>query len=332
MFVRFVPIRTDAEKQIVEKRVLTAQIVTQAAGSGKAALLGLPMTIETNLKNQETRLNFSLKGIKIPSDPKKRNEFLSSLGIYIEHSDGEKELLKGVIKYDAKGNPVGIEIVITKFSTFSMIEVQKTTIDTLTYKKWIDGYPDGTFKPNQPITRSEAASIFVKAIALPKQLNGLQKFNDVSDNHWAADAIHQVQGAGLLSGYPDGSFKPDTPITRAELAAIIVRISKLNVVDTVQGFTDTQGHWAAGYIQAAKVAGLMSGYEDGSFRPDQQLTRAEAVKAINTLLKRPTPNLDKAVWTDVTKKDWFWLDVQAASESFSNSRYEDGSSSAVNIP
>ncbi|MEW9701822.1 cadherin-like beta sandwich domain-containing protein [Paenibacillus sp. SI8] len=332
LYVRFVPIRTDAAKQETEKRVLTAQIVTKAAGSGKVDLLGLPMTIESNLKNQETRLSFSLKGIQIPTDPKKRSEFLSSLGVYIEHSDGEKELLKGIIKYDSKGNPIGIEIVITKFSTFSLIEVQKIVIDTVTYKRWIEGYPDGTFKPNQPITRSEAAAIFVKAITLPKSSNDLQKFNDVTDDHWAADAIHQVQGAGLLSGYPDGSFKPDARITRAELATIIVRINKLGVAADGKGFTDTQGHWAAGYIQAAKAAGLMSGYEDGSFRPDQQLTRAEAVKVINTLLKRPTPNLSKKVWKDVDQKDWFWLDVQSASASFSHTLYEDGSNSAVVIP
>nr|WP_240344179.1 cadherin-like beta sandwich domain-containing protein [Paenibacillus sp. SYP-B3998] len=332
LYVRFISNQTNEMKQAAKKRVLAAQLVTKAAGNGKAELLGWPMTIETNLNNQETKLNFSLKGVKIPVDPKERNAFLASLGVYIEHSDGEKELLKGTIQYDAQKNPLSIEIVITKFSTFSLIEIQKTPIETVTYARWTDGYPDGTFQPYQSITRAEAATILVKAMNLPKPLNSLQKFMDVSDSHWAADVIHQVQGAGLLGGYPDGSFKPDAPITRAELAAIIVRLKKLEVAESAQSFTDTKGHWAANYIQTAKIAGLVAGYEDGSFRPDQKLTRAEAVKAMNSLLGRPTPELGKDVWSDVSKKDWFWLDVQSASQSFSNTSYEDGTSNAVIIP
>ncbi|UKS25434.1 cadherin-like beta sandwich domain-containing protein [Paenibacillus sp. HWE-109] len=332
LLIRFIPISSDAAKQQIQKRVMTAVLVTKAAGSGQVAIVGLPLTIESNITNNEVTLNFSFKGIQIPTDPKKRNEFLASLGIYIEHSDGEKELVKGKINYDTQGNPVSMEIIITKFSTFSMIEIQKKPIDTISYTSWIEGYPDGTFKPNQSITRAEVSSIFVKAIAKPQSLVALQNFKDVADQHWAADAIHQAQKAEWLSGYPDGSFKPDAPITRGELAAIIVKINKLAVNNDVQAFVDTKNHWAAGYIQAAKASGLMSGYEDGSFRPDQPLTRAEAVKVINNLLKRPTPKLGKDVWKDVSQKDWFWSDVQSASESFSQTQYVDGTSSSIVLP
>ncbi|TVY09400.1 cadherin-like beta sandwich domain-containing protein [Paenibacillus cremeus] len=333
VYFRFAPIQTDAAWKETEKRVLTAQLVTKAAAGGEVTVLGRPMTIETNVKNQETKLNFSLKDMKLPSDPKERAKFLSSLRVYVEHSDGEKELVKGAIRYDAQDQPVSIEIVVTKFSTFSIVEIQKKPIDTLTYKRWIDGYPNGTFKPNQSITRAEAAAIFVKALELPQPTTEVEKFSDVSEGHWAEAVIRQVQSAGLLSGYPDGSFKPDAAITRAELAAIIARLKKLSTDDSSgRAFTDTQGHWAEGAIQAVKAAELMSGYEDGSFRPDQPVTRAEAVKVINTLLKRPTPMLDKDSWTDVSKQDWFWLDVQSASSSFSHTRYTDGSSDAVVIP
>ncbi|GGA12676.1 hypothetical protein GCM10008018_67130 [Paenibacillus marchantiophytorum] len=332
LLIRFIPISSDAAKQQIEKRVMTAVLVTKAAGSGQVAVVGLPLTIESNITNNEVTLNFSFKGIQIPTDPKKRNEFLASLGIYIEHSDGEKELVKGKINYDTQRNPVSMEIIITKFSTFSMIEIQKKPIDTISYTNWIEGYPDGTFKPNQSITRAEVSSIFVKAIAKPQSLVALQNFKDVADQHWAAGAIHQAQKAEWLSGYPDGSFKPDAPITRGELAAIIVKINKLAVNNDVQAFVDTKNHWAAGYIQAAKASGLMSGYEDGSFRPDQRLTRAEAVKVINNLLKRPTPKLGKDVWKDVSQKDWFWSDVQSASESFSQTQYVDGTSSSIVLP
>nr|WP_275942638.1 cadherin-like beta sandwich domain-containing protein [Paenibacillus alba] len=332
LLIRFIPISSDAVKQQIEKRVMTAVLVTEAAGSGQVAVVGLPLTIESNITNNEVMLNFSFKGINIPTDPKKRNEFLASLGIYIEHSDGEKEWLKGKINYDAQGNPVSMEIIITKFSTFSMIEILKKPIDTISYLSWIEGYPDGTFKPNKSITRAEVSSIFVKAIAKPQSLVASQNFKDVADQHWAAGAIHQAQKAEWLSGYPDGSFKPDAPITRGELAAIIVKINKLAVNNDVQAFVDTKNHWAAGYIQAAKASGLMSGYEDGSFRPDQPLTRAEAVKVINNLLKRPTPKLGKNVWNDVSQKDWFWSDVQSASESFSQTQYVDGTSSTIALP
>jgi hypothetical protein len=332
LYFRFIPLRTDAAKLEIEKRVLSAQLVTQAAGNGTAVLHGQPMTIETNLKNLETRLKFPLQGMDIPSDPKKASEFLSSLRVYIEHSNGENELQKGTILYDDQGKPVSLEIVITHFSTFSVIELQKKRMDTVVYKSWIDGYPDGTFKPEQSITRAEIANILAKAVSFKMQQGTMQRFNDVPDRYWAADAIDLVQGAGLLNGYPDGSFQPDVPITRAEFAAIITRLQKLEVSGVAPAFNDMGGHWASGYVQAVRAAGLFDGYEDGSFRPDQPLTRAEAVKVMNSLLKRPTPELGEGKWKDVAKGDWFWLEVQSASKSFSYTRYEDGSNEIEILP
>ncbi|RAV11716.1 cadherin-like beta sandwich domain-containing protein, partial [Paenibacillus contaminans] len=326
MYFRFIPMATEAVKQETVNRVMTSQVVTEAARGGIAVLHGTPMTIESNVMNKETKMTFSLKGAAIPADPLEREAFLASLGVYIEHSDGEKVLKKGQIEYDGQGNPVGIEIVVTKFSTFTVIEVQKKQVGTDTYKSWIDGYPDGTFKPQRLITRAEVASILARVLSDPGRNNGSQSFSDVSESHWAASAIQKAQAAGWISGYPDGSFKPDAPITRAELAVIFARLNKLEAAAGSVFFTDTQDHWAAGFIQAAKAAGLLAGYEDGSFRPDRQLTRAEAVKALNTLLKRPTPEFGKDVWMDVTKQEWFWADVQSASASFNMIRYEDGSS------
>jgi hypothetical protein len=332
LYFRFVPLRTEAMKREVETRVLTAELVTQAAGGGKVLLHGRPVTIETNLNNQEALLHFSLEGIEIPADMEEAAEWLSSLHIYIEHSDGEKKLDKGKIIYDDRGKPVGIEIVVTKFSTFSVIEIQKNPIETFVYNSWIDGYPDGTFKPYQSITRAEAASILVRALPLPIQSSPAQTFMDVPSDHWGAEAIQQVQGAGWLNGYPDGTFRPDALIARAELAAIIVRIGKTEATKPLQAFTDTNDHWAAGFIQTVRAAGWIDGYEDGSYRPEQPVTRAEAVKVMNTLLKRPLPELGVGKWTDVTSRDWFWLDVQSASITFRIKHYADGSSMKEIIP
>ena len=123
LYFRVVPVKSEAEKQEAVKNMIQASIVTEIAGSDEVKVYGTPMNIETNYQNQTTKVTFSLKDIPIPAEPAAREEFLNNLAIFIQHSDGEEVLDRGTIKYDSLGNPVGIQIVLTKFSTFTIIAV-----------------------------------------------------------------------------------------------------------------------------------------------------------------------------------------------------------------
>lgn len=123
LFFRVVPIRKEDEKKQVFENTLNAEVVKELAGNNEVQVLGKPMTIETNYQNQKTLVTFSLKDITLPNDLVEKESFLKNLAVFIQHSDGEKVVQKGKIKYDSAGKPVGIEIEITKFSTFTIVEL-----------------------------------------------------------------------------------------------------------------------------------------------------------------------------------------------------------------
>lgn len=157
-------------------------------------------------------------------------------------------------------------------------------------KKYIDGYknkPEGTlsFKPNQNITRAEFVRYFVKSKELFLSNNTVSEFTDLNDI--GKDNLTYIITAveyGLINGYPDGTFRPKATITRAEIAAILSRSEILKPMDGT-AFTDVTGdYWANDAIRAVQQAGLFNGYEDGSFRPDQKMTRGEAVAVIYRLI------------------------------------------------
>ena len=123
LYFRVVPIRKEAEKKQVFENTLKAKVIKDVAGKKQVQTLGKPMTIETNYQNQKAFVTFSLKDIELPTDPAKQKDFLKTLAVFIQHSDGDKVIQRGNIKYDAKGKPVGIEIEITKFSTFTLVGI-----------------------------------------------------------------------------------------------------------------------------------------------------------------------------------------------------------------
>ncbi|PUA38077.1 hypothetical protein C8Z91_16915 [Paenibacillus elgii] len=137
-------------------------------------------------------------------------------------------------------------------------------------------------------------------------------FTDLPATHWAKEAIDQTSASGLMDGYPDGSFKPEETITRAEMARIADRLTASSLQST-GSFTDTAGHWAEASIGKAKAAAILNGYADGSFRPDQKLTRAEAVTIINKLLGRQDFGSASMKWSDVQEGHWAHNDIQEAS-------------------
>ncbi len=126
LFFHIVPIRDTESKTDAIQNAITAKVVQEVAGNSEVITLGTPMVIETNYQNLQTKLLFSLNGITLPEDKELREKFLSSLGVYIKHSDGEQEFNRGTIKYAEDGSLLGIEIDINKFSTFVLVSVTNT--------------------------------------------------------------------------------------------------------------------------------------------------------------------------------------------------------------
>ena len=188
---------------------------------------------------------------------------------------------------------------------------------------YIVGYPDGNVKPSGNITRAEVATIFFRLLtedvrtANSTQSNSL---SDVSRGQWFNHAISTLSSMGIVKGNPDGTFDPDAPITRAEFAAIAARFDDKNT-DTSSKFTDIASHWAKNEIGIAANKGWINGYPDGTFRPNQYITRAEAMTLVNRVLNRLPENssdlLDSMIkWPDNSDaSQWFYLAVQEATNS-----------------
>lgn len=171
------------------------------------------------------------------------------------------------------------------------------------------------FKPDQKINRAEMASLLFEAIT-PEAGGTAASFSDVSADYWAAAAISAVAEAGFMTGYSDGSFRPGKLITRAEMASLAAVLIPADTADTAagRGFPDIAGHWAEAAILKAQGAGILSGYSDGSFKPGNPLTRAEAVTVINRLTGRgPLRGMAVTPWRDVPLTHWAYADIMEAS-------------------
>ncbi|WP_185602350.1 S-layer homology domain-containing protein [Paenibacillus sp. 598K] len=311
LYFRIVPIKDDAEKRQVAERITEAELVTEAAQDRDVRMLGRPMSIETNVQNREVSIILPLKE-GLPTDPTERQEMLNNLHIFVEHSDGTKELLQGTIVEAADGSEA-IEFTVTRFSTFSVLYMERLVEEepATSLTAYINGFADGTFRPDQGITRAEMAAILARTVAVGTGAEA--NFSDLQSTHWAYDEIQQVIQSGLMKGYPDGQFKPDQRMTRAELAAIAFALKDLSAA-AGYSYTDTQHHWAEQMIEAVRTAGLMNGYPDGSFRPNNTVTRAEVVVFMNRLLDRGVaPAASVQTWSDVSPDHWAFEEIEAAS-------------------
>ncbi|WP_164821249.1 InlB B-repeat-containing protein [Paenibacillus koleovorans] len=327
LYFRFIPIRDEEKKQQVEDRTVHSTEVRIVAGEEQAILIGTPMTIETNFQNQRVKLAFPIDPKVLPKGETERRAFVDSLGVYVEHSDGDKVLQFGTIIYDANNNPVAIEIEINKFSTFTMIAIPKKESHT----PYIQGYPDGLFRPENPITRAEAATIFARLLTGTESGDStatVSAFGDVSTSDWAASAIEKVRAAAMMTGVTEDRFAPEASLTRAELAVIVARWMKQapGVSGEAGSFTDTAEHWAKASIETVKKNGWMTGYADLAFKPDQQVTRAELVTTMNRLLNRgPLGGVSDATWPDVNASHWAFGAIEEASRAHVAIRLPDGS-------
>ena len=197
-------------------------------------------------------------------------------------------------------------------------------LNTNDHYSYLIGYADGTVRPNGKITRAEVATIFFRLLdddTRAKYWSSKNDFSDVSADKWYNNAVSTLCTMGVIGGYADGTFRPDAPISRAEFAKIAVSFTQNNGSAVYNYFTDVKTtDWFAPYVTAAKDAGLIEGYSDGSFKPESKITRAEACAIVNRTLGRKPSKAhmkisDRIDWPDVQTTDWFYEAIMEATNS-----------------
>jgi hypothetical protein len=192
----------------------------------------------------------------------------------------------------------------------------------------IIGYPEGDVKPEQNISRAEAATVFFRLLTDEVRTENWTKENaflDVVKENWYNNAVSIMSNMGIVNGYTDGTFKANSNITRAELAAIAARFARdmgMTAINSKVSFSDISGHWAEEDIRYAASIGWVNGYTDGTYRPVQNITRAEFMTLVNRMLERvPETTADLLTeemvkWSDNGDTSaWYYLAVQEATNS-----------------
>ncbi len=248
-----------------------------------------------------------------------------------------------LVPKDSNGN-TGEELTFPKPSVFYTVSSgssgshsggSRPSLNTKDHYGYIIGYPvdyytgqpttDQTKKPVRPegkITRAEVATIYFRMLtdeSRTKFWSQSSGYSDVKTGDWFNNAVSTLSNAGIIAGYEDGSFRPNGYITRAEFATIAARFFDV----TYNGkdlFPDISGHWAKDYINQAANKGFVNGYEDGTFKPDRNITRAEAVTLVNRTLDRHPDKShftkDMLVWPDnMDQTKWYYADMQEATNS-----------------
>ncbi|MEO2256170.1 DUF4073 domain-containing protein [Paenibacillus amylolyticus] len=318
LYFRVVPLKKESERKEVEERAKKEQLIQQVAPNTNVRVLARPVEIDTNMQSREVTLTLPLRD-SLPTDPAARQQALDNLAIYIEHSDGTKELIQGKLVKLAD-NSEGIEFPVTKFSTFTLVVVDGLKASQSTHQPYIQGF-GADFRPDAFVTRAQMAAMLARNLpteAAAGSVNSVS-YKDVSATHWATSVIQKAQSAGIMNGMSNTQFAPEGSITRAQMATIAYRwmqqqASNTTVNGTEVSFTDVSADlWAADAIAYVQSAGLMVGYNDGTFKPDSQLTRAGAVKVLNVLFNRtPLTGAATPTFSDVPAIHWAYADIEAA--------------------
>ena len=282
---------------------ITKMPITITAGSAEGAYILGPIT------SNEWKATATAEGDKVDS--------VKLTGAQTTLGESPNVASDAVIK-NAKGEDVTANYEITYVDgLLKGIELLEKEI----HFNYVIGYTDGTIRPGNNISRAEVATIFFRLLtdeAREQYNKTTTSYSDIKDGAWCCRAVATLTNAGVINGYTDGTFRPNAPITRAELATIIARFAKLDV--NTKTFSDITGHWAQKNIELAVGNGWINGYDDGTFRPNNNITRAETFAMINRVLDRQTesvsdllPTSDMNMWSDNMDADaWYYKDVQEA--------------------
>ena len=258
------------------------------------------------------------------TDGYKDNAFTVMETGWVQQSDGSyKWMVTRVCKYCGYEETVE-ETKRDEVDDITAVLLPALQANTDDHYSYLIGYADGTVRPNGKITRAEVATIFFRLLdddTRAKYWSSKNDFSDVSADKWYNNAVSTLCNMGVIGGYADGTFRPDAPISRAEFAKIAVSFTQNNGSAVYNYFTDVKTtDWFAPYVTAAKDAGLIEGYSDGSFKPESKITRAEACAIVNRTLGRKPSKAhmkisDRIDWPDVQTTDWFYEAIMEATNS-----------------
>ncbi|WP_026023432.1 S-layer homology domain-containing protein, partial [Lysinibacillus boronitolerans] len=330
IFFRIVPIKDALQQKAIEDRAKKAEIVLQLGDGANVKLVGQPVSIDTNLQNRQVTLLLPLPG-NLTSAQRE------NMMVYVEHSNGTAEIIHGRFAEFTRGQ-TSIAFDVEHFSTFSLLYVEQEQeegqpekepieVDS-TFASYIHGYTDGTFRPNANVTRAQMAAMLARNLSDNHVPEASNLFYADTATSWAKNDIEYIRTEGIMQGRHDRSFGPNDMITRAQMAVIAMRwIDK----QCVEGSTDTSyceittsgetysdvtfTHWAAKEINRLSAIGIMVGSGNGEFRPEEKLTRAQAVKVLNRIFNRPIPTEDtEQIFKDIPKEHWAYFEIQAAAK------------------
>ena len=312
---------------VVNNELGKAMTITVSYGSGESGLK--PFVGELGFTERGS-YRYEVKEI-IPSGAMGYDTSVYYLTVDVGLNDDELVVDK-VTKTLAGGSEDPSEGAIVFCNTYNTgtiyVPVVKPALNRDDHYAYVVGYPDGMVRPSGNITRAEAATIFFRLLTDDSRNQfwmTTNTYSDVNRGDWFNNAVSTLSNAGIISGYPDGTFRPNAPITRAEMSKIIALFAKLNKSE--DRFNDIAGHWAEAYIKLAAGNGWIAGYPDGSFKPQQNITRAETMTMINRVLER-VPSVESHLlpynamltFPDCQSGQWFYIAVQEATNSHTYER------------
>ncbi|MET3505307.1 leucine-rich repeat protein [Halalkalibacter oceani] len=312
------PVREEVDHEAISEQAQEAAL-RLGLDDPKVDILTWPVMVTTNVQGRSVDLTIPL--------PELDTENREDIVVFIEHSDEEQVLVPvEFISYPGTAGEEGVTFQVEKFSTFTPLSLEGWANylreeEGEPIPPYIEGYPDGTFRPNESVTREQMATMLGRYLGSEEdEREGW--FVDISDEHWAYHEISVVQRNGIMNGYEDRQFRPEEEITRAQMAVIAYRWMHEQREDccpdkgegTVILYEDvSQNHWAKEEIDAISQWGLMEGFGDNSFRPAAPLTRAQAVTVLNRLFAREAADVStNPSFADVPVTHWAYADIETA--------------------
>ncbi|QTB23914.1 S-layer homology domain-containing protein [Lysinibacillus sphaericus] len=327
-YFRLVPVKKNSERQAIEERARVERVVHEALESNNVHVVARPMTIETNMPNRPVHVTLPLKGVKIPVNIVERKAFLKQLAMFIEHSDGEKKVVLPEVVTMVKGE-LGLRFTVEKFSTFTIIQVNRTKppLEVNKHEAYINGFLDGTFGPEKNVTRGQVATMIARILGYTDgTVDTTPLFRDIPSDYYAAGPIAFIKERGIMNGDIYGNFRASDNITRAEMATIVANFKQLHIEENQNiTFKDTKGHWAQWIIEAIRAAGIINGQSDGSFAPNEPVTRAQAIVMMNRMLERgPLQGVTSPSFQDVKETHWAFEEIEEAAKTHTYVIDQDG--------
>ena len=327
-YFRLVPVKKNSERQAIEERARVERVVHEALESNNVHVVARPMTIETNMPNRPVHVTLPLKGVKIPVNIVERKAFLKQLAMFIEHSDGEKKVVLPEVVTMVKGE-LGLRFTVEKFSTFTIIQVNRTKppLEVNKHEAYINGFLDGTFGPEKNVTRGQVATMIARILGYTDgTVDTTPLFWDIPSDYYAAGPIAFIKERGIMNGDIYGNFRASDNITRAEMATVVANFKQLHIEENQNiTFKDTKGHWAQWIIEAIRTAGIINGQSDGSFAPNEPVTRAQAIVMMNRMLERgPLQGVTSPSFQDVKETHWAFEEIEEAAKTHTYVIDQDG--------